>query len=117
VFQFPYIAFLSYANAYYKMLPYSHFRGYLHSHRLRWSFGAMHGRFGDDLHARLASQPLESSIRQLAFLGFGGIFVDRYGYADGGQELETRLWNMLGTEPIISRNGRLSFFGMAAFNQ
>lgn len=117
IFQMPYVAFLSYANDSYHMLPYSHFRGYLHSHTLRWSFGAMHGRFGDNLHARLASLPIESGIRQLAFLGFGGIFVDRHGYADGAKELETKLRNLLGTEPMISRNGRLCFFGMTAFNQ
>ncbi len=117
VFQMPYIAFLSYANSSHQMLPYSHFRGYLHSHTLRWSFGAMHGRFGDNLHARLAAEPLERSIRELAFLGFGGIFVDRYGYTDGAKDLETKLRNLLGSEPIISRNGRLCFFSMAAFNQ
>jgi hypothetical protein len=31
--------------------------------------------------------------------------------------LETRLRNLLGTEPIVSRNGRLCFFNMAAFNE
>jgi hypothetical protein len=117
VFQMPYIAFLSYANACHQMLPYSHFRGYLHSHTLRWSFGAMHGRFGDNLHAQLANLPIECRIRELAFLGFAGIYVDRYGYADSAKELETQLRNILDTEPIVSRNGRLSFFSMADFNQ
>jgi hypothetical protein len=45
------------------------------------------------------------------------MFVDRYGYADGAKELETKLRNLLGTEPIISRNGRLCFFNMAAFKR
>lgn len=117
VFQLPYVAFLSYANASHQMLPYSHFRGYLHSHTLRWSFGAMHGRSGDTLHARVAGLPIEKSIEELAFLGFGGIYLDRYGYADGGRDLETKLRKLLGTEPVVSRNERLSFFDMAGFNQ
>lgn len=117
IFQMPYVAFLSYANTRHQMLPYSHFRGYLHSHTLRWSFGAMHGRFGDNLHARLAHLPIESCIRDLAFLGFGGIYVDRQGYADGAKDLETKLQSLLGVEPIVSRNARLSFFSMAAYNE
>ena len=36
VFQMPYVAFLSYANALYQLQPYDHFRAYLHSHKLRW---------------------------------------------------------------------------------
>src|SRR5438128_2671764 len=117
VFQLPYVGFLSYTNLSHNMLPYSHFRGYLHSHRLRWSFGAMHGRFEDGLHAYVVSLPLEGSVRTLAFLGFGGIFVDRFGYADGAKDLENKLRTLLGTEPTVSRNGRLSFFDMAGFNR
>jgi phosphoglycerol transferase len=117
VFQLPYVAFLSYANASYQMQPYSHFRGYLHSHTLRWSFGAMHGRSGDNLHARVASLPIEKSVQELAFLGFGGIYVDRFGYTDGARELETKLRTILECEPTVSRNGRLAFFAMAGFNK
>src|SRR5262249_29767186 len=117
VFQMPYVGFLSYANSSHKMLPYSHFRGYLHSHRLRWSFGAMHGRFEDSLHARVAGLPLEHALRALAFLGFGGVFVDRYGYPDSAQQLEGNLRTFLGTAPIESRNGRLAFFDLADFVQ
>jgi len=116
IFQLPYVAFLSYANSYHQMLPYSHFRGYLHSHRLRWSFGAMHGRFGDSLHARVAALPIEDGVRDLAFLGFNGIFLDRFGYGDSGKEMENKLRTILRTEPIVSRNGRLCFFGMTDFS-
>jgi phosphoglycerol transferase len=117
VFQMPYVAFLSYVNAYHRMQPYDHFRGYLHSHKLHWSFGAMHGRSIDDLHAQVASLPVESMLCALASLDFGGIYIDRAGYADNGQELESKLRGLLGTQPLISRNGRLSFFDLAGFKQ
>ncbi|HLJ97083.1 MAG TPA: hypothetical protein VKU02_28220 [Gemmataceae bacterium] len=117
VFQLPYVSFLSYRNACHQMVPYSHFRGYLHSHTLRWSFGAMHGRYGDNLHARLAGLPLELSLRELAYLGFDGVFVDRLGYPDAGKQLETELRGLLRTEPIISRNQRFSFFRMNDFKE
>jgi phosphoglycerol transferase len=117
VFQLPYVSFLSYTNSSEGMLPYSHFRGYLHSHTVRWSYGAMHGRSTDTLHAQVASLPLERSIRALALLGFGGIYVDHAGYADGGKAVESRLRQLLDTEPLVSRNGRLAFFKMANFNR
>jgi phosphoglycerol transferase len=117
VFQLPYVAFLSYANAAYHMPAYDHFRAYLHSRTLRWSFGAMHGRFADDLHAYVASLPTERMVRALAFLDFGGIYVDRSGYGDGAKELETKLRSLLAAEPIVSRNGRMTFFPLAAFQQ
>jgi hypothetical protein len=117
VFQLPYVAFLSYANAVYRLQPYDHFRAYLHSHKLRWSFGAMHGRFADDLHAYLASFPTENLVRALAFLDFGGIYVDREGYADAAKELETKLRSILPAEPIVSRNGRFAFFPLTGFTQ
>jgi phosphoglycerol transferase len=115
IFQLPYVAYGSYANASHQMVPYCHMRGYLHSHALRWSFGAMHGRPDDALHARIASLPLEDGLRDLAYVGFGGVYVDRLGYADHGAEVEGRLRRALGSEPLVSGNGRFSFFAMGDY--
>ncbi len=117
VFQFPYLSWLSYINAYHQMTPYSHLRGYLHSHSLRWSFGAMHGRAGDALHAEVASLPVGECVEGLGLLGFGGIYVDRYGYADGGKNFENQLRELLQVEPVVSNNGRFTFFAMAGYEE
>jgi phosphoglycerol transferase len=117
IFQFPFVSFLSLANDSYHLGPYSHFRGYLHSHALKWSFGAMHGRPIDLLHARVVQRPMPECIRQLAWLGFGGIYVDRHGYPDNGRLLESQLADLLQTKPIVSANGRLAFYDMGPYVQ
>ncbi len=117
VFQLPHISFLSYRNAEAKMEPYSHFRGYFHSRSLRWSFGAMHGREASMTHARIAARPLKEQLPLLAHLGFGGLYVDRHGYEDGGEAVVAFLRRELGREPIVSADGRLLFFDMRAFGE
>ncbi len=118
VFQYPYIAYGSYTNVAGGMLPYSHFRGYVHSHSVRWSFGAMHGRPGDDLHAKIALIPTdEQQLRALAILGFEGIYVDRLGYADRGKKLEDLLKAVATPDPIESRDGRLAFYTLQGYRK
>jgi len=111
IFQLPYISYCSYANAQGKMQPYDHFRGYLHSKTLRWSFGAMHGRPTDQLHARLTTFPLPDRVEALIALGFEGIYLDRLGYAD--KKFEAELASLLAVEPITSGDGRFAYYSLA----
>jgi phosphoglycerol transferase len=117
VWQMPYVSFLSYTNTQAKMEPYSHFRGYLHSDKLRWSYGTMHGRPAQALHAEVAKRLLEEQLRLLSHLGFAGIYVDRRGYEDGGKEVEEQLRRLLGERPIISEDGRLAYYSMRSYKQ
>ena len=100
VFQFPFLSYCSYENTSHIMMPYDHFRGYLHSRKLRWSFGAMHGRSGDELQAGIAKRPLPECVRLLVEAGFGGIYVDRNGYPDHGAEIEATLYSLLRRPPL-----------------
>jgi phosphoglycerol transferase len=115
IFQLPYISFLSYVNDAGHMGPYSHFRGYIHSRTLKWSFGAMHGRPTDQLHAQLGGMPMPRLLESLAYLGFGGIYVDRFGYADNGAQVEADLRKLLGIAPIVSGNSRLAFYDTSGY--
>ncbi len=115
IFQLPYISFLSYANDAGRMGPYSHFRGYIHSKTLNWSFGAMHGRPTDVLHASIAVKPMPQFLESLAYLGFGGIYLDRFAYNDNAVAAEGELRRFLQVEPIVSPNGRLVFYDMAPY--
>ena len=92
---------------------YDHLRGYLHSHSLRWSYGAMRGRYGDVWQSRVAAEPPSEMARRLALAGFGGIYLDRCGYDDSGAGLERKLTRLLGVRPLTSRDGRFSFFPLA----
>ncbi len=66
------------------MHDYDHFRGYLHSKNLRWSYGTIKNRDGDRAQAVVAALPTEQFVQALAFAGFSGIYFDRDGYEDGG---------------------------------
>ena len=108
VFQLPYIAFPE-SLPVHRMFDYDEFRGYLHSDDLRWSYGAVKGR-PEDRSGALAAKPAPELVRDVAAAGFAGIYVDRFGYEDEGAKLEGELAAALGTSPLVSENGRLSFF-------
>lgn len=115
VFQLPYIAYLSYRNTEGKMEPYEHFRGYLYTGRLHWSFGAPHGRSVDGLHETLAREAVPELLHDLALLDFGGVYVDRFGYADNGRQVEAELTRAAGAAPLVSRDGRRAFFPLQGY--
>jgi phosphoglycerol transferase len=116
IFQLPYIPFPEYPSVN-QMKDYDHFRAYLHSKNLRWSYGAMKGREGDVWQKQISSAPLSELVLKLAFAGFNGIYIDRYGYVDKGAQIESEIAEKLGSNPVISGNGRLVFFNMTEFNK
>jgi len=114
IFQLPYVHFPEQGDLH-QMVDYDHFRGYVHSKNLRWSYGAMRSREGDRVQEHVAALPAEEFVRALAFGGFSGIYVDRRGYQDGGLAKESELSNILQTKPLISPNGRLLFFNLTDY--
>lgn len=116
IFQLPYMPFPE-SPPVGALLDYGLFRGYLHSTQLRWSYGAMKGREGDLWQRWSAAKPLDQLVETLSLAGFGGIYLDRYGYGDRGAALEAALSKLLGDEPIISDNRRLVFFNLTGHTQ
>ena len=117
IFQLPYASFPGNPPIY-KMTDYSHLRGgYLHSKNLRWSYGAMKGRVGDNWQKLVAGMPVESMIKTLSLFRFSGIYLDSYGYEDAGAKLISNITHILGVKPIVSDNKRLYFFDMTRYNQ
>jgi phosphoglycerol transferase len=82
---------------------------YLHSHDLRWSYGAMRGRPADWL-AAFADRPVTEVVRAARERGFAGLLMDRLGYPDDGAALEAELRAALGAQPTRSANGRFLFW-------
>lgn len=115
VFQLPYVPFPEFGQLY-KWRVYDHFRCYLHSKNIRWSYGTMQGRDGDLWQQYVSSKPLKEMLQELSLSGFNGIYLDGYGYADGGKEQVARISSLLGTQPITSANGRMFFFDMSPYN-
>ena len=94
------------------MADYDQFKGYLHSHDLRWSYGAVRGRAGDWMaqHRLLAPERLATAA---AAAGFGGLYLDRAGYADGGAAAAAALEQLAGPgNSSVSASGRLQFFDL-----
>jgi phosphoglycerol transferase len=96
---------------------YDHFRGYLHSRHLRWSYGAIKNREGDDWQNRVAAKPVSDLVNTLSFAGFSGIYLNRLGYADHGSKLETELSSVLNVKPMVSDDGDLVFVDLTAYSQ
>jgi hypothetical protein len=79
--------------------------GYLHSHTLRWSAGGIRGRDGE-WQFPASSLPPRDLLRGLVAVGFTGLTLDRYGYADTAHTLIRELDSLLGP-PIARRGDRL----------
>src|ERR1019366_5246066 len=95
-----------------RIVNYDLLKGYLDSNTLRWSYGSVTGREDALWGERVTHQPLDSMVQQLAFAGFSGIYIDRYGYSDSGRTIEYQLSQVLGQSPLVSENGRLAFFNL-----
>ncbi|QIR75441.1 hypothetical protein [Sulfurospirillum diekertiae] len=93
-----------------KMLNYSHMVGYLHSNNIHWSYGAVTGREGDIWLKSLEALDIKEQIKVLQKGGFTGIYIDRRGYIDNANMLESKLKEILNIEPIISEDKNKSFF-------
>ena len=115
IFQLPYNAFPE-SNPPFKMQYYDLFRGYLHSSDISWSYGTMKGRYGDFWYSSLASKPTEEMLKDISLCGFNGIYIDGYGYKDGGKEITQTLATALNVKPLVSDNIRLYFFDMTGYN-
>ena len=100
VMQLPYVPFPENGPVH-DMTDYDHFRPYLHSHSLRWSYGAVRGREEDQWQNIVTQRSPESLVNTLALSGFGGIYINRAGYEDHAAEsLVHDLDRLLGMKPI-----------------
>lgn len=115
IFQLPYVPFPENPPVN-KMIDYDLFRGYLHSHDLRWTYGTIKGRNGDAWYKEVSKQPANELLKTISFAGFNGIYIDRFGYKDGADSLISQLSRDLGTQPVLSENKRMAFFNMIDFN-
>ena len=98
-----------------KFTDYDHFRVYLVSQSLRWSYGAMKGRSAGIWQETVAALPLEQLLPTLVYAGFSGLYVARSGFADDAHKLEADLRALLRTQPLQSNDGRMLFFDLRGY--
>lgn len=111
IFQLPYVPFPENPPVN-KMGDYDLFRGYLHSQDIRWSYGTMKGRAGDNWYNDVSQQTSDEMLKTIILSGFNGLYIDRYGYKDQASQLITDISQHLDEQPIYSDNQRLVFFNL-----
>jgi phosphoglycerol transferase len=116
IFELPYVPYPENPSVAH-MIDYEMARGYvLTTTNMRWSYAAMKGR-AQDWAATADELPLATLVDGAAAVGFGGIYVDRYGFADYGVAITKALESIVGSAPIVSRDERLEFFDLASFTK
>jgi hypothetical protein len=70
-----------------QMGDYEHFRSYLFTSRVRYSYGTDKGRSREEWQRRVEALPPAKMVDRLEGYGFSGLVVDRRAYADGGRSL------------------------------
>jgi phosphoglycerol transferase len=114
VFQLPVCSFPE-GSIVHRCSGYDHCRLLLHSRKLRFSHGTVRGRYGAWVLDQLAGLPPELLLPRIVGMGYSGLHIDRNGYPDKGRELDAKVRQLLGTEPIVSGNGRDLFFSLTAY--
>lgn len=86
---------------------YDHFRPYLYSHQLRFSFGSDKGRPQEQWQRNLAQLPLGVVINQLESYGFSALYVNLNFFTDKGAALIKSLKDMSRGDMFQSDRGDL----------
>jgi phosphoglycerol transferase len=110
VYQVPYVSFPEAAPVN-KMNSYDPLLGYILSDSLRWSDAAMQGTPAD-WGASIAARPLPEQVVRAASAGFAGVWVDRFGYIDGGRSEEASIARIARARPIVAPNARYVFYSL-----
>ena len=109
VFQLPPNSFPEFGG-HFTMSDYNLFRGYFHSKKLNWSYGAIRGREVEKWQSSLAPLPPGKLVAQLKDKGFAGLYINRRGHVNNAVALERDLQCLLRHDPLVSKDGELSFF-------
>jgi len=114
VFQLPYLPFPE-NGPINRMVDYDHFRAYLHSSDLFWSYGAMRGRENDLWQRRISRLSPGQLLGELAGAGYRGVYINRDAYEDNAAALVAQLEDELQVAPVNSDDGSLIFLDMTGY--
>lgn len=89
---------------------YDHFRPYLYSKNLRFSFGSMKGRDREKWQQEVSRMPIEEAVQEVKNRGFAAIYLNRNSYLDHGKSIENTLIQMgYRTPPLSNATADLAF--------
>ena len=92
---------------------YDHLVGYLYSEHLRFSAGAISARPTAQWQQSVGTLPLKQQLAAIASQGFSAVWLDRYGYGDGGAKIASELRSLLGEPLVTMPGGRVSVFALS----
>jgi phosphoglycerol transferase len=115
VFQLPFTDFPAEGPPF-RMGIYDHSRAYLHSHTLRWTWGAMSGRISGEWVRQTSNLPVKDMLARVSAAGFSGIWLDRFGY-QAGSSPEPEIKAVLGREPLLRSDGRIAFYDLTEYSK
>lgn len=116
IFQLPFVPFPEVAPIL-GMQDLSHFRGYLHSNTLHWTYGAVKGRPEVNWYESMSKLTRNELLNRLSIIDFSGIYIDRYAYPDQAKSIENEFSQLLHIQPLVSNNERLSYFNINSYKE
>jgi hypothetical protein len=95
-----------------QLADYQLFDGFIHSNKLKWSFGAFEGREGDwqFIAERL---PMPQLLDGITAAGFTGLYLDRSGFTDA--TIENSIAAAGAPVTLVSQDKRLVFYDLRAY--
>lgn len=113
IFQIPYLKYPEGWPPPGTMDDYDPLKAYIHSDRLRWSYGAMEGRAAD-FGACVRELPTRRLVPVLAAWGYAGLWIDLAGYGPGQHDrVLTAARTATGTRPLLNEGARIAVFDLS----
>jgi len=103
VFQLPVVAYPEAPDRHH-LGGYEHLRPYIWTNKLKFSFGDDKGRGGETWQRYVEGLPLPVMLLELVEAGFQALYINREGFTDRGQTLESEL-RARGL-PVLAESGR-----------
>jgi len=114
VFQLPYFPFPE-TPPLNKITDYEHFRGYLNTREVKWSYGAFKGSYADAIIKSIGYKTGQDLLDTLVVMGYDGLFIDRFGYEDSGAGVEEQIRPLIASRPLESDDGRFAVYNLKAY--
>ena len=104
VFQLPVLGFPE-VKPPHQLGDYEHFRPYLTTERLRFSYGAPKLRSRSRWQRELENAPIPELVQRLEQYGFAALYLNRRGFEDGGEKVLRELGAIGYPQALASSNG------------
>ncbi len=113
IYQLPFMVFPE-SPAVFTMPIYGLSRPYLHSTKLKWSYGCMNGRECSDIYSAFSKKTELEQFLLVQEYGFAGLTIDRRGFADRAASLEQQILAATGKKPdVVSLDKNTAFYSFA----